>query len=220
MRAPTRASTASRRAPGVRPAVRAASAHNISRYRTRGCEGAGRHGAIDDDLPVGRDVPPGRGGSTSRNGESAKKTARLAAAGRRQLRAGMPAAPRVLPPLDDHQRERDGQEHAVVVRRERDAAGRARHQRVALPWTVRARARPHPRHRQVREHDRQRRRHIVLHVVGVAHVQRGRRRGRPRPRSRCGDRSGAPPARRARQSWPCLPRRRAPGRQYRCRSDR
>ncbi len=111
-------------------------------------------------------------GSTSRNGDSAKKTTRLATPADSSWRRHADRAA-CFPPLDDYQRERNRQEHAVVVRRESDATGRAGDQRVTLAWAVRTCTRPHARHRQVGDDDCQGRRHIVLDVMRVPHVQRG-----------------------------------------------
>ena len=187
---PTRASTASPTRPRSATGCPTASVHNISRYRDRRCERAGRHGAVDDDLPVGRDVAPGGQRLDEQKRREREEDDEARGCGRSQLAKARHGAS-ASPPLDDHERERDGQKHAVVVRRERDAAGRAREERVALPRTVRARAGPHARHRQVRQDDGQRRRDIVLHVVGVADVQRGDGQEDRRRERRFDDRSGA-----------------------------
>ena len=185
----------------------------------RGCEGAGRHRAIDDDLAVGRDIAPGGERLDEQKRRQREEDDQAGDPGGHQLAQACHRAA-CFPPLDDDQGERNRQEHAVVVRRESDATGRARDQRVTLAGAVRTCTRPHARHRQVGDDDCQGRRHIVLDVMRVPHVQRGHgEEDRGRDRGAVIGEARRQPVERGNRG--CAgEQRRARGRPYRCRSGR
>ena len=162
-----------RRAPSSATGCPTASVHSISRYRARRRERAGRHRAVDDDLAVRRDVAPGRHRLDEQERREREEDDGARRRRRRPVARTHAAPPRVRQPWTIDQRERQRQEDAVVVRRERDAARRAgeRACRAAAGRPARAHG-PDARHREVGEDDRQRRRDVVLDVVRVAHVQR------------------------------------------------